>query len=184
MGANCGKEEASNSKGFSSSTAQEVSIKRIASDLGGGEGKGKENEMRGINPALSQPKINRSTSEKTTKALKGKALLAACMMEDGDSDDEKFVDFNDDKANPNVPGLIADSPTATERERRAEKKRNESPNNSGSRRRSKRFEVKDKGGGTGSRRGGGGEEDKAKALKGKALMQACMMEDDDWSDDD
>lgn len=183
MGANCGKEEAA---GFESSTAKEQSIKRIASGVGGG---GKENELQPVTAALSQPAINRAHSEKSTKALKGKALLAACMLdEDSDEEGEKFVDFNDDKTNANVPGLIADSPTATEREKRAEKKRREgSPSgtfsgsgdgslrNSGSRRKSKRFAV-------GKEEGDGGKG--SKALKGKALLQACMAQDDDWSDDD
>ena len=150
MGANCGKDEAA-SAGFTSSTAVERSVSRIKKEQEGnasfrGAGvKGQKSEVKGGSTATggnesgqNSPIIKRQlTPEKTTKALRGKALLAACMLTDEDEDDD-FVDFNDDKRRPNIPGLISDSPTATERERRAEKNRRSTPDNSGSRRRSKR----------------------------------------------
>mmetsp|Transcript_7999 Transcript_7999/g.16718 ORF Transcript_7999/g.16718 Transcript_7999/m.16718 type:complete len:176 (-) Transcript_7999:53-580(-) len=173
MGANCGKEEPA-STGFTSSTAVERSVSRklaettvgkSKSDLkGGSQGRA---SIKGGEPDLVE---DGEIPEKVTKALKGKALLAACMLtEEDEDDDEQFVDFNDDKRRPNIPGIVSDSPTATERERRAEKTRRSTPNNTGSRRRSKRFAVKE-----------GGKQ--TKALRGKALMQACM--DGSYSSDE
>jgi hypothetical protein len=179
MGANCGKEEPS-ADGFTSSTAVEKSVSRNLklSRLDKGEApieKKKSSVKGGGMGGGVVPDLTQDPPEKATKALKGKALLAACMLTDEDEEEDDFVDFNDDKKQPNIPGIVSDSPTATERKRRADKARRATPTGTGtfgtgSRRRSKRFQVdKDDG-------------KQTKALRGKALMQACM--DGSYSSDD
>jgi len=173
MGANCGKvEEKGRNAGISSSTAAEMSAKRQATrdvkNLGMNAGVeddiGKENRNSANN--IEKEEIKRQK----TKALRGKALLAACSFDDEDEDGDEKDSF------PQMPGLVSEeSPISTARKRvGAALTMLESPG--GTRRgsqRSKKFLVDDVSSGA-----------KGKALRGKALLMACQGVDEDWSDDD
>jgi hypothetical protein len=138
--------------------------------------KQRESKAFGGKPAADE----RSTHVKT-KALKGKALLAACLLDDDDDDFDSIPSRKSGLDNGSLPGLVNETPPGTGRASksstplgsfRAEiKKRLESPSgtpNGTGRKKSKKFEVVEENAPL-----------KTKALKGKALLAACMLDEDD-----
>ncbi len=166
MGANCGKEEkkGGNSGGFSSNTANEKSF--IARKNSKKLDKATLEEKNELDRKMEQEQ--KQAARQKTKALKGKALLAACLLDDGDDD---FDDLSQSGV-AGVPGMLNETPDGTERSterKRLRNKRKDSPTSTGrgtGSGRSQRFQV-----GTGER--------KVKALRGKDLLAACTMEEDD-----
>ena len=128
-----------------------------------------------------------------TKALRGKALLAACLL-DVDEEDEDFDDLHFDGEDvpvlrDEIPGCLPESPSSSERERRkrARRSKENSSNDTlegrgskrlGPRSRSRKHMVPEADQGSQSQ-----TELKTRALKGAALLQACMLDSSESEDD-